>query len=230
MQRRSKFLVIVAVAGMAGGATYFFRKGEPAPTDIAPPAAQAEVERHGVEKPAPQSHLLGEIQPTNPPTASGDLTPVAPAGSALSTATPPANPFNAQATPGSASQATQVASTPPPPGFGPPAGAPNNSFFPPGVGAAPSGGSSFAAAAPVGSPSEALRHKIVDGDTLTGLAERYLGSSNRYLELYELNRDKLTSPDLLPIGAEIKVPARGLTAPTPTTEAPQPMVPLAPAG
>jgi nucleoid-associated protein YgaU len=232
MQRRSKILVIAVVAGMAGGATYFFRKGDPTPGDVASPPAQAEVERRAIEKPAPQSHLLGEIQAANQPTASGDLAPIAPATSALPTAAAPANPFNTpSATPVGPPAAAQVTSTPPLAKTSPPAGAADNQFFPPGTGAtAPSGGSSFAASAPIGSPSEVLRHKIVDGDTLTGLAERYLGNSNRYLELYEMNREKLTSPDLLPIGAEIKVPARGLVAPTPTTEAPQPMVPLAPAG
>ena len=49
-------------------------------------------------------------------------------------------------------------------------------------------------------------HKIVDGDTLQDLARRYLGTADRYLEIYEVNRDLLPSPQLLPIGAELKIP------------------------
>lgn len=50
-------------------------------------------------------------------------------------------------------------------------------------------------------------HKIVDGDTLTALAERYLGSSQRWAELFEHNRAVLKSPDLLPIGRILQIPA-----------------------
>jgi hypothetical protein len=51
-------------------------------------------------------------------------------------------------------------------------------------------------------------HQIADGDTLSKLASRYLGRGDRYLEIYELNRDVLASPDLLPIGAVLKIPPR----------------------
>ena len=50
-------------------------------------------------------------------------------------------------------------------------------------------------------------HTIVDGDTLPALAERYLGSADRFWELYEANRNVLPSPELLPIGKKIKIPA-----------------------
>jgi nucleoid-associated protein YgaU len=49
-------------------------------------------------------------------------------------------------------------------------------------------------------------HKIGDGDTLSGLAARYLGRADRYLEIYNANRDVLRSPDLLPIGKVLKIP------------------------
>jgi nucleoid-associated protein YgaU len=49
-------------------------------------------------------------------------------------------------------------------------------------------------------------HKIVDGDTLEALARRYLGDASRWTEIYEANRHVLPSPDLLPIGAELKLP------------------------
>ena len=49
-------------------------------------------------------------------------------------------------------------------------------------------------------------HKIIDGDSLALLAERYLGSASRAMEIYEANRNILTYPEILPIGAELKIP------------------------
>lgn len=51
-------------------------------------------------------------------------------------------------------------------------------------------------------------HRISDGDTLRKLATAYLGDSDRYLEIFELNRSTLSSPDLLPIGEALKIPPR----------------------
>ncbi|HVT27886.1 MAG TPA: LysM domain-containing protein [Lacipirellulaceae bacterium] len=51
-------------------------------------------------------------------------------------------------------------------------------------------------------------HVVVDGDSLERIASRYLSDPARSHEIYELNRDVLTSPDLLPIGAELKIPPR----------------------
>lgn len=52
------------------------------------------------------------------------------------------------------------------------------------------------------------RHRIVDGDTLKNLAERYLGSPALAIEIYEANRSVLSDPQLLPIGVEIVIPLR----------------------
>ncbi len=51
-------------------------------------------------------------------------------------------------------------------------------------------------------------HTIVDGDTLAGLAARYLGAADRAREIFELNRDVLSDFDLLPIGKELRIPPR----------------------
>lgn len=54
-------------------------------------------------------------------------------------------------------------------------------------------------------PAE-LIHVVVNGDTLEKLAERYLHDSGRSLEIFDLNRDQLSNPHLLPIGVELRVP------------------------
>ncbi len=53
---------------------------------------------------------------------------------------------------------------------------------------------------------EELIHVVHNGDTLEKLAERYLGDSGRALELFDLNREQLSNPHLLPIGAELRIP------------------------
>jgi hypothetical protein len=60
-------------------------------------------------------------------------------------------------------------------------------------------------------PEESIEprtHIVIDGDSLERLASRYLSDPQRGREIYELNRDKLSSPDLLPIGVELKIPDR----------------------
>jgi len=52
-------------------------------------------------------------------------------------------------------------------------------------------------------------HGLEDGDTLEYLAEHYLGDADRAMEIYEANRNVLSSPDVLPIGVEIEMPPRG---------------------
>lgn len=44
------------------------------------------------------------------------------------------------------------------------------------------------------------------GDTLSEIAERFLGSQARYLEIYEANKDRIASPDRLQIGKAIRIP------------------------
>lgn len=51
-----------------------------------------------------------------------------------------------------------------------------------------------------------LIHIVSDGDTLDRLAERYLRDSGRGLEIFDLNRDRLTNPHLLQIGVELRIP------------------------
>ena len=72
-----------------------------------------------------------------------------------------------------------------------------------------------------------LVYRVQKGDTLSSLAARYLGSSERFWELFKANRDRLRNPDLLPVGLEIRIPLDGTaprTVPPPTIE--RPLTPL----
>jgi nucleoid-associated protein YgaU len=49
-------------------------------------------------------------------------------------------------------------------------------------------------------------HVVHPGDSLERLAKRYLGDEGRAIEIFDLNREILENPHLLPIGAELKIP------------------------
>jgi nucleoid-associated protein YgaU len=55
---------------------------------------------------------------------------------------------------------------------------------------------------------EARIHVVHQGDSLDRLAKRYLDDEGRALEIFDLNRDVLENPHLLPIGAELRIPAK----------------------
>jgi nucleoid-associated protein YgaU len=66
------------------------------------------------------------------------------------------------------------------------------------------------AAAPVDSASPPApaphMHRVVSGDTLTRISSRYYGTPSRWQEIYNANRDKLSSADALPLDVELKIP------------------------
>lgn len=51
-------------------------------------------------------------------------------------------------------------------------------------------------------------HTVADGDSLEKLAALYLSDPQRSKEIFELNRDVLSDPNLLPIGIALKIPDR----------------------
>ena len=60
-------------------------------------------------------------------------------------------------------------------------------------------------------------HRVKDGDTLSSLAQHYLGDGSRWQEIFELNRDRLRDADVLPIGSRLKIPEAGSLPPLPST-------------
>ncbi len=82
------------------------------------------------------------------------------------------------------------------------------------------------------SPPRLQVHKVVDGDTLADLADRYLGSKERAAAIFAANRDVLGSPQVLPIGVELKIPPAEslppltLAPPAPSVPGRLPLVPI----
>ena len=65
---------------------------------------------------------------------------------------------------------------------------------------------------PVPEPAAAAgprTYAIRPGDTLSGIAERELGSHRRYREIFEANRDVLRSPDAIRVGMTLRLPGAG---------------------
>ena len=54
--------------------------------------------------------------------------------------------------------------------------------------------------------AEVVRHIVIDGDTLSDLARRYLGDPARTQEILAANRGLIAHPDVLPIGALVVIP------------------------
>jgi hypothetical protein len=207
-QRKLFFVVVIVVMGVAGA--MLFRK--PSAPDAAESAATPTEAAAGLEpaqhfdKPAPVSHLTGRIDPAETAVDGRGFTtpPLNDRGNFGLSTVPPATGGYSALRPATNDGAVATAGT---------------------------GASMSAAEAPAGAGfNELRRHKIADGDTLSGLAVRYLGSADRYREIYELNRDILANPDLLPIGSSLKIPALGSKVSTPGSINNRPMVPVPPRG
>ncbi|MDR0294322.1 MAG: LysM peptidoglycan-binding domain-containing protein, partial [Oscillospiraceae bacterium] len=49
-------------------------------------------------------------------------------------------------------------------------------------------------------------HTVVGGDTLWGIAKRFLGDGTRWPEIHALNRDKVSNPNLIYAGQVLTLP------------------------
>ena len=49
-------------------------------------------------------------------------------------------------------------------------------------------------------------YTVKPGDTLSKMAKGHLGDAKRYMEIFNLNKDVLTNPDLIKVGQIIKLP------------------------
>ncbi|MEX0728340.1 MAG: LysM peptidoglycan-binding domain-containing protein [Planctomycetaceae bacterium] len=57
-------------------------------------------------------------------------------------------------------------------------------------------------------PETLKTHVVQSGETLSGIASKHLGSSARFEEIYEANRDLLKNPNDLRVGMKLKIPPR----------------------
>jgi len=206
MPSRSKLIMVglVLAAGVAGALT--FRHREP---QLASQPSTG-LERRASDTPdgaAGESRLLGHIESepgSEPHAAETPATPL-PAAAPVITAPPPLNTSQALA------PTVSARATPAPAGM--PADSPwsasGHSLGAAGHPASTAGEPLAVAAGPRRPRTPYKSHRVKDGDTLSSLAQHYLGDGQRWSEIYELNRDLLRDPDILPIGARVKIPELG---------------------
>jgi len=58
--------------------------------------------------------------------------------------------------------------------------------------------------ATVASPT--ITYTVQSGDTLSGIAKKFLGNANDYMDIYNANRDQLSDPDKIKPGQVLKIP------------------------
>jgi nucleoid-associated protein YgaU len=49
-------------------------------------------------------------------------------------------------------------------------------------------------------------YTVVAGDTLSGIAKKFLGNANAYMDIFNANKDQLTDPDKIKPGQVLKIP------------------------
>lgn len=49
-------------------------------------------------------------------------------------------------------------------------------------------------------------YQIQFGDTLSGISQKFLGTSSRYTDIYKANQDRIDNPDRLRVGTAIRIP------------------------
>ena len=59
---------------------------------------------------------------------------------------------------------------------------------------------------PAAAPAQSTTYTVKSGDTLSKIAKEHLGDANAYMEIYNLNRDQLSDPDMIKPGQVLKLP------------------------
>ncbi|MGK2858688.1 MAG: LysM peptidoglycan-binding domain-containing protein [Thermoanaerobaculia bacterium] len=64
-----------------------------------------------------------------------------------------------------------------------------------------------AATPPAGlGPAGGRVYEVVSGDTLSKIAKTFYGDANKYMKIFEANKDILKNPDLIKVGQKLKIP------------------------
>jgi nucleoid-associated protein YgaU len=49
-------------------------------------------------------------------------------------------------------------------------------------------------------------HVVAAGETLSKIAKAHYGDANKYMKIFEANKDQLTDPDKIKVGQKLKIP------------------------
>jgi len=57
-----------------------------------------------------------------------------------------------------------------------------------------------------GLPVPAKVYEVVAGDTLSKISKKFYGDANKYMKIFEANKDQLKDPDKINVGQKLKIP------------------------
>jgi nucleoid-associated protein YgaU len=63
-----------------------------------------------------------------------------------------------------------------------------------------------AAAVSAASTSVARSYIVQPGDSLSKISKQFYGDSNQYMKIFEANKDRLTDPDKIKAGMDLRIP------------------------
>ncbi len=49
-------------------------------------------------------------------------------------------------------------------------------------------------------------HEVVAGDTLSQIAKKHYGDANKYMKIFDANKDQLSDPNKIKVGQKLKIP------------------------
>jgi nucleoid-associated protein YgaU len=49
-------------------------------------------------------------------------------------------------------------------------------------------------------------YEVVGGDNLSKIAKKFYGDANKYMKIFEANKDQLKNPDQIKVGQKLKIP------------------------
>ncbi|MBN2371541.1 MAG: LysM peptidoglycan-binding domain-containing protein [Vicinamibacteria bacterium] len=55
-------------------------------------------------------------------------------------------------------------------------------------------------------PEPAKVYEVVSGDTLSKIAKKFYGDANKYMKIFDANKDQLKDPDKIKVGQKLKIP------------------------
>ncbi len=166
---------------------------------VVPAPAQMPISSEGPEPSAAASSELAEVSPDSQGLAVAmldrDFRPPPPPARM-----PEIGPAMGQSTPALAAAYRSTVDVPPPPLL--------DADTPPPLAVGWSANDAANQAGPRAAPSQAVgaTYVVRDGDDLTGIATRLFGHPAAASAIWSLNRDRLTNPDLLPIGMTLRMP------------------------
>jgi nucleoid-associated protein YgaU len=56
-------------------------------------------------------------------------------------------------------------------------------------------------------PVPATIYEVVAGDNLSKIAKKFYGDANKYMKIFEANKDQLKDPNVIQAGQKLKIPA-----------------------